>query len=113
VDIGDAVLNIGVTPQHVDQWRSRVDAIDDEEAKARIAKRGAHPPARMLDGLGVLTREAKNNPKKAPPKKKALKRAAAIEKAKAATAEKASAAAEALSQDAVARDIRSSWRLAP
>jgi small subunit ribosomal protein S16 len=69
--------------------------VDAEKAKAWIAK-GAQPTdrvARILDGLGVLTREAKNNPKKALPKKKAQERAAAAEKAKAAAAEKAAAEA--------------------
>ena len=69
--------------------------LDAEKAKAWIAK-GAQPTdrvARILDGLGVLTREAKNNPKKALPKKKAQERAAAAEKAKAAAAEKAAAEA--------------------
>jgi small subunit ribosomal protein S16 len=64
--------------------------LDLEKAKAWIAK-GAQPTdrvARLLDGLGVLTREAQNNPKKAQPKKKAQERAAAA----AAAAAKASAA---------------------
>jgi small subunit ribosomal protein S16 len=63
--------------------------LDSEKAKAWIAK-GAQPTdrvARMLDGLGVLTRQAKNNPKKAQPRKKAQERAAAAEKAKAAAAQ--------------------------
>ncbi len=67
--------------------------LDSEKAKAWIAK-GAQPTdrvARLLDGLGVLTREAHNNPKKAQPKKKAQERAAAT----AAAAEKAAASAEA------------------
>jgi small subunit ribosomal protein S16 len=53
--------------------------LDQEKAKAWIAK-GAQPTdrvARLLDGLGVATREAHNNPKKALPKKKAQERAAA------------------------------------
>ena len=68
--------------------------LDSEKAKAWIAK-GAQPTdrvARLLDGLGVLTRAAHNNPKKALPKKKAQERtaAAADEKAKPpAAAEKA------------------------
>jgi small subunit ribosomal protein S16 len=75
--------------------------LDSEKAKAWIAK-GAQPTdrvARLLDGLGVLTRAAHNNPKKALPKKKAQERtaadAAAAEKAKTAAAEKAEAPAEA------------------
>ncbi len=65
--------------------------LDLEKAKAWIAK-GAQPTdrvARLLDGLGVFTREAQNNPKKAQPKKKAQERAAAA----AAAAEKAAKAA--------------------
>jgi small subunit ribosomal protein S16 len=71
--------------------------LDAEKAKAWIAK-GAQPTdrvARLLDGLGVLTRAAQNNPKKALPKKKAQERTAAAEKAAAAAAEKAAAPAEA------------------
>ncbi|PNG26261.1 30S ribosomal protein S16 [Methylocella silvestris] len=67
--------------------------LDAEKAKEWIAK-GAQPTdrvARLLDGLGVLTREAQENPKKALPKKKAQERAAAS----AAAAEKAAAAAAA------------------
>jgi small subunit ribosomal protein S16 len=61
--------------------------LDVEKAKAWLAK-GAQPTdrvARLLDGLGVLTRTAKSNPKQALPKKKAQERAAAA----AAAAEKA------------------------
>jgi small subunit ribosomal protein S16 len=64
--------------------------LDTEKAQAWIAK-GAQPTdrvARILDGLGVLTREAKINPKQGLPKKKAQERAAAA----AAAAEKAAAA---------------------
>ncbi|WP_374309189.1 30S ribosomal protein S16 [Methylocella sp.] len=67
--------------------------LDAEKAKAWLAK-GAQPTdrvARLLDGLGVVTREARNNPEKAQPKKKAQERAAAA----AAAAEKAAASAEA------------------
>ncbi len=67
--------------------------LDQEKAKAWIAK-GAQPTdrvARLLDGLGVIAREAHDNPKKALPKKKAQERSAAS----AAAAEKAAAAAEA------------------
>jgi small subunit ribosomal protein S16 len=38
---------------------------------------------RLLDAAGLLKREARNNPEKAKPKKKAQERAAAAEKAKA------------------------------
>ena len=64
--------------------------LDAEKAKAWMAK-GAQPTdrvARLLDGLGVMKREARNNPQKAQPKKKAQERAAA-----AAAASQAAAAA--------------------
>jgi len=57
--------------------------LDTEKAKAWIAK-GAQPTdrvARLLDTLGLLQRTARNNPKKALPKKKAQERAAAAETA--------------------------------
>ncbi|MDQ6702141.1 MAG: 30S ribosomal protein S16 [Pseudomonadota bacterium] len=57
--------------------------LDQEKAKAWIAK-GAQPTgrvARLLDGLGVLTRAPRNNPKQALPRKKARERAAAAAKA--------------------------------
>ena len=63
--------------------------LDAEKAKAWIAK-GAQPTdrvVRLLDSLGVMKREARNNPQKAQPKKKAQEHAAA-----AAAAEKAAAA---------------------
>jgi small subunit ribosomal protein S16 len=53
--------------------------LDADKAKAWIAK-GAQPTdrvARLLDTLGILKRAARNNPKKALPKKKAQERAAA------------------------------------
>ena len=59
--------------------------LDMEKAKAWIAK-GAQPTDRVLrflDAAGVLKREARNNPEKAQPKKKAQERAA--EQAKAAS----------------------------
>jgi small subunit ribosomal protein S16 len=62
--------------------------LDVEKAKAWLAK-GAQPTdrvLRLLDGLGVAKREAKNNPERAKPKKKAQERAAAAEKAAAAAA---------------------------
>jgi|SRR6202034_1584766 small subunit ribosomal protein S16 len=65
--------------------------LDGEKAQAWIAK-GAQPTdrvARLLDGLGLLKREAQNNPQKSQPKKKAQERAAAA----AAAAEKAEKAA--------------------
>jgi small subunit ribosomal protein S16 len=69
--------------------------LDAEKAKAWMAK-GAQPTdrvARLLDGLGVLKREARNNPQKAQPKKKAQERAAtAATAAAAATAASASEA---------------------
>ena len=56
---------------------SRVQ-IDADRAKEWLAK-GAQPTdrvARFLDAAGVLKREARNNPEKAKPGKKALERAA-------------------------------------
>jgi small subunit ribosomal protein S16 len=56
--------------------------LDQDKAKVWIAK-GAQPTdrvARLLDSLGVMTRKAHNNPKKAMPKKKAQERAVAAEK---------------------------------
>ena len=53
--------------------------LDLEKAKAWLGK-GAQPTdrvARILDGVGLLKREARNNPEKAQPKKKAQERAAA------------------------------------
>lgn len=69
--------------------------LDVEKAKEWLAK-GAQPTdrvARFLDAQGLLKREARNNPKKAEPGKKAQERAA--EKAsKAAAAAEESASAE-------------------
>lgn len=62
--------------------------LDSDKAKSWIAK-GAQPTdrvARLLDTLGLVTREAHNNPQKAQPKKKAQERAAAAAKAAEATA---------------------------
>jgi small subunit ribosomal protein S16 len=80
-----------------DPIKSKDDAnrvvLDAEKAKAWIAK-GAQPTdrvLRLLDGLGIVKREAHNNPIKAQPKKKAQERTAAA----AAAAEKAAAAAAA------------------
>jgi small subunit ribosomal protein S16 len=67
--------------------------LDVDKAKAWLAK-GAQPTdrvLRLLDGLGVAKREAKNNPKKALPRKKAQERSAAA----AAAAENAAATAAA------------------
>ena len=64
--------------------------LDGEKAKEWIAK-GAQPTdrvVRLLDQIGVMKRETRNNPQKAQPKKKAQERAAA----EAAKAEKAAAA---------------------
>ncbi|WP_297299156.1 30S ribosomal protein S16 [uncultured Methylovirgula sp.] len=69
--------------------------LDAEKAKSWIAK-GAQPTdrvARLLDGLGVLTREAHNNPEKAQPKKKAQERAAAAAAKAGAASEEAAPAA--------------------
>jgi small subunit ribosomal protein S16 len=60
--------------------------LDAEKAKAWMAK-GAQPTdrvARLLDSLGVIKREARNNPQKSQPKKKAQERAAAAAAAAAA-----------------------------
>ncbi|MGA3302153.1 MAG: 30S ribosomal protein S16 [Methylovirgula sp.] len=69
--------------------------LDVEKAKAWMQK-GAQPTdrvARLLDGLGLMKREARNNPQKALPKKKAQERSGAD--AKAAEAAAAAPAAEA------------------
>lgn len=57
---------------------------------------GAQPTDRVLrlfDGAGLMKREARNNPEKAKPKKKAQERAAAQAEAAAKAAEEAAAAA--------------------
>ena len=76
-----------------DPIKSKDDAnrvvLDAEKAKAWIAK-GAQPTdrvLRLLDGLGIVKREAQSNPIKAKPKKKAQERTAAAT----AAAEKAAA----------------------
>ena len=72
--------------------------VDAEKAQAWIGK-GAQPTdrvARLLETVGVGTREARNNPKKGLPKKKAQERSAAAT----AAAEKAAAAAAAPSEEA-------------
>jgi small subunit ribosomal protein S16 len=71
--------------------------LDVEKAKAWLAK-GAQPTdrvERLLSNLGVLKRDARNNPEKAQPKKKAQERLAAAAAATAAAAEAAAAAAAA------------------
>ena len=69
--------------------------LDLEKARAWLAK-GAQPTdrvARFLDAAGLLKREARNNPNKAKPGKKAEERAAArAKKAEAAAAPKEAAA---------------------
>jgi small subunit ribosomal protein S16 len=68
--------------------------LDVEKAKAWMQK-GALPTdrvARLLDGLGVMKREARNNPEKAQPKKKAQERAGAGKPAEAPAAAPAPAA---------------------
>ena len=63
--------------------------LDQEKAKAWLAK-GAQPTdrvLRLLDGLGLAKRPARNNPQKAQPKKKAQERAAAAAAAAAKAAE--------------------------
>src|SRR5579871_2812477 len=65
--------------------------LDQEKAKAWLAK-GAQPTdrvLRLLDGLGIASRAARNNPEKAKPKKKAQERAAAADAAAAKAAEAA------------------------
>ena len=82
--------------------------VDAEKAQAWIGK-GAQPTdrvARLLETVGVGTREARSNPKKGEPKKKAQERSAAAEaaaeKARAAAAEKAAAPEPAPSEEAAA-----------
>jgi small subunit ribosomal protein S16 len=63
--------------------------LDVEKAKNWLGK-GAQPTdrvLRLLDGVGVAKREARNNPEKAQPKKKAQERAAAAAAAAAKAAE--------------------------
>jgi len=69
--------------------------LDVEKAKTWMAK-GAQPTdrvARLLDGLGLMKRETRNNPQQGQPKKKAQERAAANAAAAAKAAESAEAAA--------------------
>jgi small subunit ribosomal protein S16 len=65
--------------------------LEAEKAKAWLEK-GAQPTdrvARILDAAGLLKREARNNPEKAQPKKKAQERAAAAAEAAAKASEAA------------------------
>ena len=78
--------------------------LDIEKAKEWIAK-GAQPTdrvERLLSNLGVLKRDARNNPEKAQPKKKAQERLAAAAAAVAAAADAAAAAKEAAAAAAAA-----------
>jgi small subunit ribosomal protein S16 len=71
--------------------------LDLEKAKAWLGK-GAQPTdrvARILDGVGLLKREVRNNPEKAQPKKKAQERAAAAAEAENAAKEAAASPAPA------------------
>ena len=68
---------------------------------------GAKPTdrvARLLDAAGLLKREARNNPNKAKPKKKAQERAAAAEEAAKEKEEAAKAESEAPAEEAPAED---------
>jgi len=65
--------------------------LDQEKAKSWLGK-GAQPTdrvLRLLDSLGVMKREPRNNPTKAQPRKKAQERAAAASAAAAKAAEAA------------------------
>ena len=60
--------------------------LDQEKAKSWLAK-GAQPTdrvLRLLDGLGLMKREARLNPEKGKPRKKAQERLAAAKPAEAA-----------------------------
>ena len=74
--------------------------LDTEKAKAWLVK-GAQATdrvARILDAAGLMKRDARHNPEKAQPKKKAQERAAAAAEAAAKTAEAAAAAAAAVEE---------------
>lgn len=84
---------------------SRV-VLDTEKAKDWLAK-GARPSdrvARFLDAEGLIKREARNNPNKAKPGKKALERIAEKEEAAKAAAEAAAEAAAAPAEEAPAEE---------
>ena len=69
----------------------------DKERAAHWLKQGAQPTdrvARFLDAEGLMKREARNNPQKAQPGKKAQERVAEKEEAAKAAAEAAAAPAE-------------------
>ena len=75
-----------------DPLKSKEDSgrlvLDTEKAQSWL-KKGALPTdrvARLLDSAGLVKREARNNPEKAHPKKKAQERAAAAAKAGEASA---------------------------
>jgi len=86
---GRVVERIGTfDPLKANDDASRL-VLDQDKAKAWLAK-GAQPTdrvLRLLDGLGLAKREARNNPEKAKPRKKAQERAAAAEAAAAKAAE--------------------------
>ena len=70
--------------------------LDQDKAKAWLAK-GAQPSdrvLRLLDGLGIAKREARENPEKAKPKMKAQERAAAAAAAAAKAAPEPESVAE-------------------
>jgi small subunit ribosomal protein S16 len=80
-----------LTPKDQKEHRLKLDL---DKVKAWMVK-GAQPTDRVLrflDEAGVMKREARNNPEKAKPKKKAQERAAAAAKAAAEAGEAAPAA---------------------
>ena len=80
-----------LTPKDQKEHRLKLDL---DKVKAWIGK-GAQPTDRVLrflDEAGVMKREARNNPEKAKPKKKAQERAAAAAKAAGEAGEAAPAA---------------------
>jgi small subunit ribosomal protein S16 len=80
-----------LTPKDQKEHRLKLDF---DKVKAWIGK-GAQPTDRVLrflDEAGVMKREARNNPEKAKPKKKAQERAAAAAKAAGEAGEAAPAA---------------------
>jgi small subunit ribosomal protein S16 len=86
---GRFVEKIGTfDPMKAKEDESRL-VLDQEKAKSWLAK-GAQPTdrvLRLLDGLGLVKREARSNPEKAKPRKKAQERLAAAEAAAAKAAE--------------------------
>jgi small subunit ribosomal protein S16 len=85
---GRFVEKIGMfDPLKAKEDESRL-VLDQEKAKRWLAK-GAQPTdrvLRLLDGLGLMKREARMNPEKAKPRKKAQERLAAAAKAAQASA---------------------------